>query len=1159
MNVATEQQRILVFQDISGGITQRPYVYKMKNDDWDFVENINEAINPIVKESQEISNIVSSGYYIIKPNSITFTLDDGLTDFIFVIYDGVEKIFEQTYSIEGSLKVLDHGAIIIDGVADISFAVTDLDDNPIAVLGNSVIETQKFAFTIREAERAYLAYEGEGGSGGEYPKNPTFETVTLDMFAGSDGSKHISFLADDLTISNREDGQGVLLEADKITFKTGEITTTITAEELDVGFREIVNAQSGNSPTSLTTLAQVESMLKNLFLQRVEVVLNDNIIDLNQDYAGKNAFIHGAGLNSGLTLNAANFNDYEVVQITRASDYDNPAIPLQIIENDREIRYLIQGTTTFGIYEGRWLILSDATVTLTEVAQRAAFQQYIRIEAGDGLTSTVNQFGVMTLDVVGGGGGDSPSFDIDDNTIVMVKNKLPVASSFKEESRQLITDYGQQISGHIVDSRGEVLAINDHSSVTQPINTLGEYSNPLIFKEVDVEQPSTFISSNFYNESIVLPNGQEILVNSEDYAWVRTEPNTIHFKVAKIGLGFELTIVDQHEHLIYKYRSTAAYDSNATIHVHCPSLTLRANKSYHFIVNDLEGNPLALLGGAGVQSWVFDYRHLEQHELLTDQDSALPDTATFMHVKTLQVTDPSQSVGITFNSNGTLEVDGQINLQNHHIINVSDAEHDHGATSLRQVKSLISNADFEGVIYVDGQPVNDIQLNEDDFAYSYNEFTKVLHLNVIHQGGGGGNADGTVNPIISEHLMTGFVVEFANESGTMIRTAGFKWSDIQSEHERIWDKLDPAYKTSITAQTEAAANTVAIGHINNRKLPDIEKDIRHLRIKQTSIESEIGMNRREIAANLQLINGLADQVSVIRGDVAINTETNETQAGEIEAIYDRVASVEESYVTINEDMTALETEVGVIQNFPLERMSAGEYQGALSVADSFDSASSHHYVTPYGSEIEYALPPENRTVEPSYTFKLTVDGQTHESLKLTTTAIRAGVKPIKDVLDGVDPQDAATVNQLNNLDSKLDSILSRLDKIEAEIGMIKPPPSVFTVYSGRLYTNSGATENPEDIKALTNHHNNTAETMLSNAGGTGYTILGEPDSPSTFSYSVIAYPKGVLDPDPKFVAYSPFPRASRDSYEIVIDQVVYIVLFGEPDTNPYSVIYELVQ
>ena len=1154
---ATDQQRVLLFQDIEGGITQRPYVYKMRDDDWNFVENINESLNPIIKQSQQILNIVTSGYYIIKPNSITFNLDDSDIEFKFTIYDGNEKIFEKQYSIAGSLKAIDHEAIIIDGVADISFAVTDLDGNSLAVMGSDILSTQKFAFTIREAERAYLAYEGEGGSGGEYPKNPTFETITLDMFAGSDGSKNISFLSDDLTISNREDGKGVLLEADRITFKTGDITTKITAEELDVGFREIINAQSGNSPTSLTTLAQVESMLKNLFLQRVEVTLNDNIIDLNQDYAGKNAFVHGAGLNSGLTLNAANFNDYEVVQITRASDYDNPAIPLQIIENDREIRYLVQGTTTFGIYEGRWLILSDATVTLTEVAQRAAFQQYIRIEAGDGLTSTINQFGVMTLDVVGGGGGDTPSFDIENNTLVMVKNKLPVASSFSEENRQLITDYGQQISGHIVDSRGEVLAINSHSSVTQPINNLGEYSNPKIFKEIDVEQPSTFISSNFHNESIVLPNGQEIIIHSDDYAWVRTEPDTIHFKVAKIGLGYEFSVVDQHEHLIYKYRSADAYDSNATIHIHCPSLTLRANKSYHFIVNDLEGNPLALLGGAGIQSWVFDYRHLEQHELLTNQDSVLPDTVTFMHVKTLQVTDPSDTVGITFNSNGTLEVDGQINLQNHHIINVSDAETDHGATNLKQVKALISNADFEGIIYVDGQPVNDIQLNEDDFVYTYNEFTKVLHLNVVHQGGGGGgNADGTVNPIISENLMTGFVVEFANEAGTFIRSAGFKWSDIQSEHERIWDKLDPAYKTAITAQTEAAANTVAIAHINNRKLPDIEKDIRHLRIKQTSLESEIGMNRREIAGNLQLINGVADQVVVVRNDTAANTEQIAIHTGNINGVYEQIEGIEAEYATVNESLTALETEVGVIQNFPLERMASGQFEEQLYVSDSFDSlTSSGHYVTPYGSEVEYALPPEQRTSEPSYTVSIKVDGQTHEALRLTTTAIRANMKPIKDVLDGVDAQDAVTVNQLVPINEAITKIHDRLSVIEAMLGIISPPPDEFIVYKGRM--DAHMTDNAELIKALDKVEGVTESTLLT----TELTIAPhEGDAQHPYSYSVIAYPKGVVSPDPLSVSYDIFPNATRESYEIVIDGVMYIVLVPEyPDGSTNPITYKLVQ
>ena len=84
--------------------------------------------------------------------------------------------------------------------------------------------------------------------------------------------------------------------------------------------------------------------------------------------------------------------------------------------------------------------------------------------------------------------------------------------------------------------------------------------------------------------------------------------------------------------------------------------------------------------------------------------------------------------------------------------------------------------------------------------------------------------------------------------------------------------------------------------------------------------------------------------------------------------------------------------------------------------------------------------------------------------------------------------------------------------------------------------------------------------MLNNTGNNGYTIAAEAGAPTTYSWSVIAYPKGVLDPDPKKVIYNNLPPANRESYEIVIDQVVYVVLKNEyPDNSDLPITYLLAQ
>jgi len=1138
MNLATDQQRVLVYQDLTGGVVQRPYAYTMSSDEWRHVETIPDESSAVTKSSEQIAGMVDGGYYIIKPNTIGFTLDDPIDDFLFTIFDANEQIFKGKYSGATVNQLLDHEAIIIDGAADISFSVTDTKGAPIAVMGNGIASVQKFMFTLRQSERSYIAYEGEGnGDGGEYPKNPVFETVVTESFAGIDANRFVSFLNEKVAIES-DTSIDIKIE--------GSDAVTIDTDEINAGFKEVVDIQSGSKPASAVNLAQVQSMLKNLFLQRVDVTLANNVLDLGSDFAGKNVFVSGAGLESSVILNASNFSDYQVVQITRSSEYENAALPLQLVEEDREVRYLVQGTTSFGVFDGRWLVLSDATVTLAEVTQRAAFQQYVSIRAGQGMVSAIDQFGVMTLNVVPSG-GDTPSFEIDDNTVPIIIDKLPAPSAISVEFDQLVSPYGQIVAGHIMDSRGEVLAVNSHSAVTQPIDTIGRYSNPKIFKEVDLEQPSTFINTNFHNEGIVHPSGQEIVVHSEDYIWVRTEPDSIHFRTGKIIHGYLFSIVDQLGSPIYKHKSSDSHNSSAVVHIKCSSLTLRANKSYRFIVTDLDGNLFPLLGSDDVQAWVFNYCNLTQHGLLTDQDSVLPDIASFMHVKTLQITDHTQASGLTFNSNGTIEVDGQLNLQNNHIIELSAAEHDHEATNLGQVKNLIANADFTGTISIDGQEVEDIQLNEDDFIYSYNEFTKVLHLNT-KQSNGGGSADGTVNPIVSDNLMTGYLTEFASEDGKFIRSSNVKWSDIQSEHERIWDKLDPAYKTSITAQTEAAANTLTIAHLKH-EISQMHRDITHNNVVNDDQYGSLSRLRVEDSRQDKHLNTLdidhqATRTTVSNHQVSIETLTSDyvTLQGQTEAI--------------TEDLTALDTQVTTIASFPLERLAAGEFEETLSVADSFDtlSSTSSHYMTPRGSEVEYHLPPDARTVEPSYTIGIKVDGVRTEVLKAQVGTISAVNNRMIDLADGIDDNDAVTVGQIKEY---LQQIGDRLDLIEAEIG-ISIPPTVFNVYSGRIETN--ATSDPDVIKNCGFVEENvTEQTLLAAPGNHLYRVQAHDPEAENPTFSMIAYPKSVLTPNPMRVRYSNFV-ADWNHFEIIIDGVRYIVLIAQmPDTNPSINALELVQ
>lgn len=1292
-SLATDQQRALLFQDITNGITQRPYVYKMISNAWENVENIPNNTGSITKAKQIIQGFGAEGYYIIKPGSLLFETAEPTTDFVFTIYDFDKKIFEKKYNTESSNeKLLIHDAIILDGAAEISFSVTDLEGNPIALKGSEAIDTQRFAFIVRNAERAYLAYQGEGGDGGGGTGDVTQEQLDNAILEAKQHANQgdettlesarefdikSSFLS--LTDTNKLKGQihlnnGTVFNTNDINLPVADITKAETEQmvhdrtvfgnvlkiegnyltstiQLNNGmhiFSDIVSLPDGTgvslqqvrdivddetkdkvsqTKATIDSLLQIYSFDKNdmyagliiadnpdtfsddysgfiidndageigfryifredgefsqntsakiikdenrfiftnvpkvndifladreyvdtkSFLTKVDLTLNDNIIDLNEDYTGQNVFVHGSGLDSGLILDAANYKDYELIQITRASDYTNAAIPVTIKEADKTTQYLVQGTTTFGVFNGHWLILSDASVTLAEISQRAGFQQYIQIKAGQGMTSSIDQFGVMTLNVVGGGGGN-PSFEIPDNTVPVIVDKLPVASAISVEFDQLISPYGQQIAGHILDSRGEVLATNSHANVTQPIDTIGRYSNPKIFKEVELEQPSTFINTSMHDEAIVHPSGQEIVVHSEDYSYIRTEPDAIHFRTGKIIQGCLFSILDNIGNLIYKHKSSETHNSNAVVYIQCPSLTLRANKSYFFIVTDLEGNPIPLLGSGDVQSWVFNYRNLTQHELLTDQDSVLPDVASFMHLKTLQVTDLTESSGITFNSNGTLEVNGQLNMQNKHILELSAAEHDHEATNLGQVKSLIANADFTGNISVDGQEVEDIQLNEDAFVYSYNPVTKVLHLDTKQSGGGSSTADGTVNPIVSVDQMEGYLVEFATADGKFIRSSNVKWADIQAEHERIWDKLDPAYKTAITAQTEAAANTLTISHTKH-DLSQLERKVTHNRLTNDDQALRIGELQVEDARQDRHLNNLDIDHQKTKSTVS-NHQVS------LDSANSNIASLQSQQETINTELSALNAEVQTITALPLERLAKGEFETSLYIADSLDSLTdTSHFITPYGSEIDFPATPSQRTVEPAYSIKLKVDGVSHEALKLTATAIRAGTKPIKDVVDGVDAQDAATVNQLVPINEAISKIHDRLSVIEAMLGIISPPAEQFPVYVGRMVEES--TKDAAVIKSMGVVSGVTESTLLT----TDYVVPGHIATPELqFSYSVIAYPKGVVNPDPMFVVYNGLPKGSREHYELVIDGVMYIVLHNQyPDSSTNPISYKLVQ
>ncbi|MAW08492.1 MAG: hypothetical protein CME61_09480 [Halobacteriovoraceae bacterium] len=1133
-NQATDQQRILLYQDITGGVTQRPYVYKMRNDDWSMMQNINEKTAPVIKESQQIVDIVGSGYYIIKPDSIIFELDENITDFKFTIFDNVEKIFEQKYAIAGNEKLLSHGAIVIDGVADISFSVTDLEGNPIAVLGSEILNAQRFAFTIREAERAYLAYENEGGSGGEYPKNPTFETVITETFAGLNANRFVSFLTEKVAI---ESDTSIDLKIE------GADAVTIDKDEINAGFKEIVDIQGGSKPSSAVNLAQVESMLKNLFLQRVDVTLQDNQLRLGQEYAGKNVFVFGSGLESKIQLNAEDFTNYQVIQLTRSSEYTNVALPVILVEEDREIRYLVQGTTSFGIYDGRWIVLSDATVTLAEVDQRAAFQQYVIIKAGQGMTSRVDSFGTMTLDVVSSG-GDS-SVEVDDDYLLIAKNKVPVQSAFYQELNRLVLDGGAVVGGHVLESAGEALNSNDHALVTQGVNSLYEYQRPKIY--VETLASDTHFTVNQTNQSYAKPEGQQVNV-SADYSHLRIHPETLHFQPNQVGSGYKFVIKDQHEQVIFVHESNQSFSAISTVHVEVPIINLRCNSDYHFFVYDLSGAPLLLKGSGGIQKFGFDFQYLDQADLVIQDDIVLPDSPTFEHVQTLRVSDLTNSAGLAFNSAGFIETDCNVSLDGHQLISVGDATSTHHAPNLGQVNHLIASAEFVQAIDIDGQSVDALQLDEDTFSYTYDPVTRVMNLSVIGQhGGGGGDGGGTVYPIIIDpDAMDGYLCEFGSRDGNVIRSSGTKVQVLNDAVDNANQLANKAHKAAIgadaTAGTALAATTANSGVLTRHQI-----EIDRVKIQVNTNSGSITRTSKSMVQNRNELTALKKRVD--SHEVALRQVDDW-----IIQTDQRLLKTDENIQTLDSNSQKHAFEIQALVDLGLEEIAKGEFVERLIVSDNAHNTRIRSIINKFGCEIEYALPPEQRTTEPSYSITITADGQSHEALKLTTSAIKANMKPIKELAEGVDPNDAVTVGQVKEY---LQQIADRLDVIEAELG-IAIPPSVFPVYSGRITTN--ATSDQEVIKNCGHVEENvTAETLLFAPGEHLYKVQAHDPEAENPTFSMIAYPKNVLTPNPMRVRYSNFV-ADWLSFEIIIDGVRYIVLINSmPDTNPNINHLELVQ
>jgi hypothetical protein len=1109
---------------VTHNIGERPYIYKSTGLETGF-ETIPSSEEQIVSQGQLIEAVVGSGAYIISENSIKF---DTVSPFVFTIFSNGKPIYKATSKTNPELE--------IDSESEIYFQVTDSGGAPQAVGGQ--FEVQKFEFDYKPAEKTFLAYEGEGqGGGGEYPKNPTFETVITESFAGIDANRFVSFLNDKVAI---ESDTSIDLKIE------GSDSVTIDADEINAGFKEIVGIQGGSKSSSAVNLAQVQSMLKNLFLQRVTVTLENNQLDLGADFAGKNVFVSGSGLDSGVILDASNFSDYQVVQVTKSSEYENAALPLQLVESDREIRYLVQGTTSFGIYGGRWLVLSDATVTLAEVTQRAGFQQYVAIQAGQGMTSRVDSFGTMTLDVVSSGG--DPSVEVDDNYLMIAKNKVPVQSAFYQDLNRLVLDGGAVIGGHVIEAAGEALNSNDGALVKQGVNSLYEYQRPKIF--IETLASDTHFTVNQTNQSFAKVDGQQINI-SADYTYLRIHRDTLHFQPNSVGNGYKFVIQDQHENVVFVHESNQSFSAISTVYVKVPIVNLRCNKDYHFFVYDLKGAPLLLKGSGGIQKFGFDFQYLDQADLVIHDDIVLPDSPTFQHVQTLRISDLTNQAGLTFNSAGLIESDCNISLGGHQLLDVGEATSPHHAPNLGQVNQLISAAEFVQSFAIDGYIVDALELDEDTFSYEYKEHTRVMTLSVIGQHGGGGNTSGgTVYPIIiDEDVMNGYLCEFASKDGNAIRSSGTKAQALIDGIGNANQLADKAEKTAIGAASTAAAATAAAG-ANAAALVHQTAEIAKIHAKIVGInegalsqQREIGQLRREVRT------------------LETNESRHESEIKELERMT-QVADtnfhqISDSLSIVYRDIDEIEGSVAALNGLGLERTAAGEFEEAVSVADSFDTASSSssHYMTPRSTEIIYHLPPERRTADPVYSVGLKVDGVRAEVLRAGAGKLSAVNQRLTDLLDGAEDTDGATVGQVKGY---LQQIADRLDIIEAELG-IAAPPEVFSVYSGRIADR--ITTDPLEIQGCGAVQSSvTAETLLGGLNGSGYVVRGHNGSEfENASYSVIAYPKGVLTPNPESVEYEGF-RASRGSFEIMIDSVRYIVLVPDTaDISPIQALYKLAQ
>ena len=1047
-----------------------------------------KSITHIVKDDKLSTVIANTDDSIVTSNEVTIggASSDDVTD---VSMDLMFGALTTTITKESGAQIKSEAVMIPDGG----------DFDRIESISNEYADNQLVTvITFESGTEIFSEPVTISGSGEGYPSNPTFDSITTKTVLGSDAKRFISFVNDDLTITNTIDNSSIKLLSDKVEFDVGESIVTIDSDSMNAGFKQIKNLQAGSEATDAVTLMQARSMLQNSYLPKEEITINNNAFVVSPELMGKNLFINASGLESSLILDYSTMEDKSTIQLTYGS-FEKPAIPIYLRSGEAEQRYLLTGTATIGLYGDTWTLLSDGSGTFigTDIPDsfraNEEFSQFTSIIAGEGLASNLDAFGTLTLSVLNSSGTDY-HFNMQDNVIVKTVDKKPVATELIERDGDLHIPRSLHLGETSIEAAGELVTINNRPIVTQDISVLGDLQAPYIFKETN--SSGTFLNTSNIDYAYVRADGQDFSVNSDTYGYLKIKQESLGVHCDGQQYGLVLTILDNHDREVYSLKDSRPVSSGSKHVFRNSNIYLRTNSNYTLKVTDFDGYAVGLLGSMGIQSIAFEYQHEVKENLITQSDVVIPETPTVQHIKTHRISDKTDASGIEFNPVGLIEIDCKVDVQDHEIMNIAEASHGSSAVPLKQVNSLLKDLEVAGGITVDGN--HTINLTTDDTLVStYDQTTQTTTLTAL----GNTQPDGSVFPIVSED-MTGKLVEFANDSGTAVRatiTTVQALMDGINNANQLADKAETkAIAADATAGTALAATGANSGLIAKQSLT-----LDRMRLEIDGNSAATLRNGRSITQTRREMDVIDRRTqrheTEIKGhDTWIEgANANFEQLGvNLEIVYDDVAELQTS-------MTDLGTEVGVIQNFPLEAMARGEYEEVVSVADSFESASTSHYMTPRGTEVEYHLPPDARTTLSDYTISIKSNGSKHEVFKASVEHLSAVNRQMKNLVDGTDNADAATIGQVKKY---LLEIGDRLDVIETELG-IAPPPEVFSIYSGRIPDKT--TDNPNDIISAGNvQHNITEETMLEGSDGTGYLIQGhDPETLGNASYSIIAYLK----------------------------------------------------